>query len=65
MHTHRFLEAPGGQTLPRDEIDYTLPLGAIGAALGGRMVRQRLERMFKFRHDATRAGCTGADAELR
>ena len=60
VHTHRFFEASGGHTLLRDEIDYALPLGPLGAALGGRMVRRRLERMFAFRHEATRAGCTEA-----
>ncbi len=37
-----------------DTIAYRLPLGAIGRLFGGAMTRRKLERMFEFRHEATR-----------
>jgi len=50
-HTHRFEpQGPSASTL-EDRIDYALPLGALGAIADG-MVRQRLERLFDFRHRA-------------
>jgi ligand-binding SRPBCC domain-containing protein len=50
LHTHRFLPAGGGRSVLRDEVELTLPLGLPGA-----LVRPRLERMFEYRHAATRA----------
>jgi ligand-binding SRPBCC domain-containing protein len=37
-----------------DTIEYRLPLGAIGRLFGGALTRRKLERMFDFRHEATR-----------
>lgn len=56
-HTHRFFPTPEGHTRLVDEIDLELPLGAPGALLGGALVRRRLERLFRFRHQATREAC--------
>ena len=52
LHRHWFLDDGSGGTLMRDEVDYELPLGRLGATLGGNLVRRRLERMFTFRHEA-------------
>jgi hypothetical protein len=60
VHTHRFLPHPSGGTLLRDEVDYALPLGLVGALGGGWFVRRKLEKMFAFRHEATKAACTGS-----
>jgi hypothetical protein len=49
-HAHRFEPADNDRFIMDDQIDYTLPMGPIGALLGGRMVRRRLGRMFRFRH---------------
>ncbi len=57
QHTHSFALAPGG-TLLRDEVEYQLPLGRLGALFGGALVQRKLERMFAFRHQATREACT-------
>ncbi len=54
FHRHWFLDDGGGGTLLRDEIDYEVPLGAIGRWLLGGFVRQKIERMFEYRHEATR-----------
>jgi ligand-binding SRPBCC domain-containing protein len=53
-HRHRFLDDGRGGTLLRDEVDFELPLGRVGRALGGAFVKKRLARMFDYRHDATR-----------
>jgi ligand-binding SRPBCC domain-containing protein len=53
-HRHHFLDDGRGGTVLRDEVEYRLPFGALGRMLGGRFVRRRLERMFAYRHAATR-----------
>ena len=50
-HTHEF-EARGNATLMRDVVDYTEPLGAIGAVAHHLFVRRTLERIFDYRRDA-------------
>lgn len=57
-HTHRFLPE-GGRTRLVDEVEYELPLGAIGRFLGAPLVKRKLERMFAYRHDVTRRACEG------
>jgi hypothetical protein len=52
-HTHRMIpEGPAACTL-EDRIEYALPAGLVGDALGGRAVRALLERMFEYRHRVT------------
>jgi uncharacterized protein len=53
-HHHRFLPDGEGGTILRDEIEYELPLGRVGAWLGGGFVERKLRRMFEYRHQATR-----------
>lgn len=50
LHTHRFLERPGGGTVMEDVVDLEPPLGPAGAALGPTFLRTELERLFRFRH---------------
>jgi len=52
-HTHRFERRDEGSVL-EDDVEYALPLGALGRLLGGRAVRRKLERMFAYRHRVTR-----------
>jgi len=47
-HVHRFVDL-NGSTAVQENIDYKLPFGIIGRFFGSRMVRKRLERMFKAR----------------
>ncbi|MFN0136727.1 MAG: TIGR01777 family oxidoreductase [Phycisphaerae bacterium] len=51
-HTHRVVAA-GRQTRLEDHIEYKLPLGSVGAALGGAMTRAMLQKMFTWRHRRT------------
>jgi len=50
LHTHRFLDRPGGGTIMEDEVEVEPPLGAAGAAIGPTFIRSELERLFRFRH---------------
>ncbi len=55
-HTHSFRPAEGGTggSIIEDSIEYELPLGALGAAVAGGMIRADLERTFTYRHRITR-----------
>jgi len=53
-HRHEFLpDGPDGSTL-RDVVHYEVPLGRLGQVCGGWFVRNKLQKMFDYRHDATR-----------
>ncbi len=56
---HRHIVTPSGpdQCVLTDEIEYELPLGWIGALVGGGFARRNLERMFEHRHRVTREDC--------
>ena len=51
-HEHRFIP-DGEQAILEDSIDYALPAGALGQALGGRFAQRQLEQLFAFRHRRT------------
>lgn len=53
VHTHRFEERRPGHSWLVDHVDYQLPLGALGAMVGGARARAMLERIFAFRHRRT------------
>lgn len=52
VHAHRFREA-GGETWIEDAVTYRLPFGPAGR-LAHPIVRRQLERIFRFRSEATR-----------
>jgi uncharacterized protein (TIGR01777 family) len=54
-HTHRMQPDGDEACYLEDRIDYQLPLGRLGALVAGAMVRQRLQRMFDYRHAVTAA----------
>jgi uncharacterized protein (TIGR01777 family) len=54
VHTHRMWDEPSGGGVLEDEVEYVLPVGPLGRMLGGGYTRQRLERMFAYRHAVTR-----------
>lgn len=51
-HKHLFFRE-GTRCRLRDEIDYALPLGALGRWAGAWAVQRRLARMFAYRHEVT------------
>ena len=56
---HRHVITPRGddQCVLIDDIEYELPLGALGRAFGGGFARKNLERLFDYRHQVTREAC--------
>jgi ligand-binding SRPBCC domain-containing protein len=53
-HRHSFLPKDEHSSMLEDRVEYRLPGGSIGSALGGGMVASDLERMFRWRHARTR-----------
>jgi uncharacterized protein (TIGR01777 family) len=49
-HTHRVEPQGEGRSWMHDEIEYRLPFGSLGQALGGWLIRGKLEQMFAYRH---------------
>ncbi len=54
LHTHRMWDEPSGVGVLEDEVEYALPVGALGRLFGGGYARKRLERIFAYRHALTR-----------
>jgi ligand-binding SRPBCC domain-containing protein len=52
-HTHRVEPDGPDACYLEDRIEYALPLGALGALVGGPPTRRRLTRMFDYRHRVT------------
>jgi len=50
-HNHRFELTERGTTLMTDEIEYALPLGWLGELVAGNSTREKLRRMFDYRHE--------------
>ncbi|AWV87935.1 SRPBCC family protein [Bradymonas sediminis] len=65
VHTHQFVPADPalgldeGTSILRDSIEYDLPLGPLGAALGGGIAERMLEKMFDYRHKVTAEALDG------
>ncbi len=49
-HWHRFESDGNGGCWMTDEVDYALPGGGLGNLVAGAWVRERLERLFDYRH---------------
>lgn len=60
-HRHHFDDDGRGGTILRDEVEYEVPLGGLGRLVAGGFVARKLEKMFVFRHDATRRIVEGGD----
>lgn len=58
---HRHIVTAEGERRSRltDDVTYELPLGLLGRVFGGAFARQELERLFAFRHEATRVALCG------
>ena len=54
VHTHRFEPREDSDTsILSEHIEYSLPLGPLGNAVGGASTRKMLEQLFDFRHRRT------------
>lgn len=59
-HRHVVREGPeAGTSILEDEITYRLPLAPVSNVVAGGFVRRKLERMFRFRHEATARAVSG------
>jgi len=54
VHNHRMWPDPPSASVLEDEVEYALPLGALGRGVGGGFARGKLEKMFAYRHAVTR-----------
>ncbi len=55
IHDHRFEGLDAERSALVDRVDWALPLGAFGAAVGGRVALRALDRLFAYRHAVTRS----------
>jgi len=54
-HTHTFVPGGASSSTLEDRIEYQPPLGKLGSLLGRRTIQRKLEKMFDYRHQVTRA----------
>ncbi len=59
VHKHIVTPLGPGESTLSDDIEYELPLGALGRLFGGAFARRELERLFAYRHEVTRQACEG------
>ena len=70
VHTHRFVPDGPSACFVEEHIEYALPFGALGHLGGKTFVRQRLDRVFTYRHRllrddlAAHARYTGAPMKI-
>lgn len=50
VHTHRFRADGPNASVLEDHVEYALPMGALGDAVGGWYAEDTLERVFAYRH---------------
>jgi len=61
-HTHAVEPADEHSCRYIDRIEYALPLGWFGELIGGWFVRQKLKKMFVYRHQVVKEECEGLAA---
>ena len=62
LHRHTVTERGPDECTLTDEIEYELPLGAVGRLLGAGIARRQLEKLFAYRHEVTRLACEASAA---
>ncbi|MHC5019147.1 MAG: SDR family oxidoreductase [Planctomycetota bacterium] len=63
VHEHRFESDGHGGTWMTDRITYEPPLGALGAWFANGLIRRKLERVFRARHERVAADLAAGAAE--
>jgi ligand-binding SRPBCC domain-containing protein len=61
-HTHTFTPTAEG-TLVHDKVIYRLPMGRLGAWLGGRFVKSDIKKIFRHRHDCVEELLGGSSSD--
>ncbi|MEM0951866.1 MAG: SRPBCC family protein [Cyanobacteria bacterium P01_H01_bin.74] len=59
QHTHRVIAKPNHACLLQDDISYRLPLGLLGDCFGHWFVRQKIEKLFHYRHQVVLKSFSG------
>ncbi|MCF8715643.1 SRPBCC family protein [Joostella atrarenae] len=54
-HEHHFKSTPDGKTAMNDIVSYKLPLGFLGRLVAGKIIGNRIIKIFNFRETATDA----------
>ena len=57
VHRHTVEPAGDDACVLEDDVEYALPLGALGRVFGAPIARYELGRLFAYRHEATRRFC--------
>lgn len=57
IHTHSVEPLDGETCRYIDSIEYKLPIGWLGELCGGRIVRQKLYKLFSYRHNRVKEEC--------
>ena len=65
LHTHTMEPDGEGGSWLIDHIEYELPLGILGLIGAGWFVRNKIEKMFDYRHEVTRKACEAEARETR
>ena len=60
LHRHVMTPNADGTCTLTDDVEYELPLGALGRLFGAGFARRQLERLFDYRHETTRRACERA-----
>ena len=55
IHEHRFDEIDPRRSVLTDRVEWALPLGSAGAAVGDRIASRAIDRLFAYRHAVTRS----------
>ncbi len=55
QHEHRVLPLTQTSSTLTDHIEYKLPMGILGKIFGSAMIKQKLDKMFRYRHEIMRA----------
>lgn len=57
LHRHVITRIDDESCKLSDDIEYELPLGALGRLFGGGFARRELDKLFDYRHEVTRREC--------
>ncbi|MFN0246400.1 MAG: SRPBCC family protein [Kofleriaceae bacterium] len=62
LHRHIVTARGPNECTLTDEIEYELPLGAVGRVFGAGIARRQLERLFAYRHEVTCQACEASSS---
>ncbi len=57
LHRHIVTPIDEARCTLTDDVEYELPLGALGRVFGAPIAQRQLERLFEYRHHVTKQAC--------